>query len=83
MDYNRACSLEDKQCYNVVIDKREIYLHFTASPQGHSTRCIELLFHRLKIPLHGITVHSNQSPCRDTKTLLHVVLASWRCGPVG
>ena len=27
---------------------------------GHSTTCIKLLFHRLKMqPLHGITVHSN------------------------
>ena len=45
--------------YNIVIDKREIHLDFTASPKGHSTTtCIKLLFHRLKIqPLHGVTVY--------------------------
>ena len=38
----RAYSLQHKRCYNIVIGKREIHLHFTTSPQGHSTTCIKM-----------------------------------------
>ena len=50
-----AYSLEDKKRY-IVNAKREIHLRFTTNPQGFSTTCIKLLFHRLKMqPLHGIS----------------------------
>ena len=40
-----------------IVFGKDIHLHFTTSPHGHSTTCIKLLFYRLKIrPLHDITI---------------------------
>ena len=53
----KAYSLELKQCYNIFIGKEKyyVYLHFKTSPQGHSTTCIKLSFHTLKIqPIPGV-----------------------------
>ena len=45
---------------------REIDLHFTTSPQGHSTTCIKLLFHRLKIQsLQRMQGHLNSKAQRN------------------
>ena len=46
------------QYCNIVIGN-EKYIYISTSMQGHSTTCIKLLFHRLKIQhLHGILMGS-------------------------
>ena len=76
MIYSNSATESALKQQGLLVWRGEIHLHFTTSPQGHSTTCLKK---KIKIqPLHGITVllklitmHGHQNTINTKCTIGH------------